>query len=59
MPNGGDFPVVEGKFLIAGLTHDVNSKLSWSLDWQQQSPIGAGAPNLDLRTYNLHVSAAF
>lgn len=59
IPNGGDFPVVEGKFLVAGLTHDVNSKLSWSLDWQQQSPNGVAAPALDLRTYNLHVSAAF
>ena len=58
IPNG-DFPVVEGKFLVAGLTHDVNSKLSWSLDWQQQSPDGVFAPGLDLRTYNLHVSAAF
>jgi len=59
VPNNGDFPVVDGKFFIAGLTHDVNSKLSWSLDWQQQSPNGAAAPALDLRTYNLHVSAAF
>jgi hypothetical protein len=59
VPNNGDFPVVEGKFLVAGLTHDVNSKLSWSLDWQQQSPNGVAAPALDLRTYNLHVSAAF
>jgi hypothetical protein len=59
IPNNGDFPVVEGKFLVAGLTHDVNSKLSWSLDWQQQSPNGVTAPALDLRTYNLHVSAAF
>ena len=59
VPNNGDFPVVEGKFLVAGLTHDVNSKLSWSLDWQQQSPNGVPAPALDLRTYNLHVSAAF
>ena len=59
IPNNGDFPVLKGKFIVAGLTHDVNSKLSWSLDWQQQSPQGAGAPALDLRTYNLHVSAAF
>lgn len=59
LPNNGDFPVVKGKFLVAGITHDVNSKLSWALDWQQQSPNGAAAPALDLRTYNLHVSAAF
>jgi hypothetical protein len=59
LPNNGDFPVVKGKFIVAGITHDVNSKLSWSLDWQQQSPNGAAAPALDLRTYNLHVSAAF
>lgn len=59
LPNNGDFPVIEGKFLVAGLTHDVNSRLSWSLDWQQQSPDGVLAPALDLRTYNLHVSAAF
>ena len=59
VPNNGDFPVLKGKFIVAGLTHDVNSKLSWSLDWQQQSPQGAAAPALDLRTYNLHVSAAF
>jgi hypothetical protein len=59
IPNNGDFPVVEGKFIVAGITHDVNSKLSWALDYQQQSPNGALAPALDLRTYNLHVSAAF
>jgi hypothetical protein len=59
VPNTGDFPVVKGKFLVAGITHDVNSKLSWALDWQQQSPNGAAAPALDLRSYNLHVSAAF
>ena len=59
VPNPGDFPVVKGKFLVAGLTHDLNSRLSWSLDYQQQSPNGAAAPTLDLRTYNVHVSAAF
>jgi hypothetical protein len=59
VPNNGDFPVLKGKFIVAGITHDVNSKLSWALDWQQQSPNGAAAPALDLRTYNLHVSAAF
>jgi hypothetical protein len=59
VPNTGDFPVVKGKFMVAGITRDVNSKLSWSLDFQQQSPNGASAPALDLRTYNLHVSAAF
>jgi len=59
IPNNGDFPVVKGKFIVAGITHDVNSKLSWALDWQQQSPNGVTAPALDLRTYNLHVSAAF
>lgn len=59
VPNAGDFPVVEGKFIVAGLTHDVNSRLSWALDWQQQSPNGVAAPALDLRTYNLHVQAAF
>jgi hypothetical protein len=59
IPNNGDFPVIKGKFIVAGITHDVNSKLSWSLDFQQQSPNGATAPALDLRTYNLHASAAF
>ena len=59
IPNNGDFPVVEGKFIVAGITHDVNSKLSWALDYQQQSPNGVAAPTLDIRTYNLHVSAAF
>lgn len=59
VPNNGDFPAVKGKFIVAGITHDVNSKLSWALDYQQQSPNGAAAPNLDLRTYNLHVLAAF
>ena len=59
LPTSGDFPVVEGKFIVAGLTHDVNNRLSWSLDFQQQSPNGAPAPTLDQRTYNLHVSAAF
>ncbi|HWE43626.1 MAG TPA: hypothetical protein VG432_14060, partial [Gemmatimonadaceae bacterium] len=59
LPNNGDFPAVKGKFIVAGITHDVNSKLSWALDWQQQSPEGAAAPALDVRTYNLHVSAAF
>ncbi len=59
IPTGGDFPVVEGKFIVAGITHDVNSKLSWALDYQQQSPNGAAAPALDVRTYNIHVSAAF
>lgn len=59
VPNNGEFPVVKGKFIVAGITHDVNSKLSWALDFQQQSPNGAPAPALDLRTYNLHVSAAF
>ena len=59
VPSGGDFPVVKGRFLVAGLTHDVNTRLSWSLDYQQQSPNGVAAPALDLRTYNLHVSVAF
>jgi len=59
VPNAGDFPVVKGKFIVAGVTHDVNSRLSWALDYQQQSPNGAPAPALDLRTYNVHVSAAF
>ena len=59
VPNGGDFPVAEGKFIVAGLTHDVNSRFSWTLDFQQQSPNGVAAPALDLRTYNLHTSVAF
>lgn len=59
VPNGGDFPVVEGKFIVAGLTHDVNNRFSWALDYQQQSPNGTAAPALDLRTYNLHASVAF
>ena len=59
VPSAGEFPLVKGRFLVAGLTHDVNNRLSWSLDYQQQSPNGVAAPALDLRTYNLHVSAAF
>jgi hypothetical protein len=59
VPSTGDFPVVEGKFIVAGLVHDVNNRLSWSLDYQQQSPNGVAAPALDLRTYNLHASVAF
>ena len=59
VPNGGDFPVVEGKFIVAGLTHEVNNRLSWALDYQQQSPNGTAPPVLDLRTYNLHASVAF
>lgn len=59
LPNAGDFPVVEGKFIVAGVTHDVNSRFSWALDYQQQSPNGAPAPALDLRSYNLHAMVAF
>jgi hypothetical protein len=54
VPSGGAFPVQDGRFLVAGLTHDVNNRLSWALDYQQQSPRGASAPALDLRTYNVH-----
>jgi hypothetical protein len=59
VPTGGDFPVVEGKFIVAGISHDVNTRFSWTLDYQQQSPNGAPAPALDLRTYNLHAMVAF
>jgi hypothetical protein len=59
VPNGGDFPVAEGKFIVAGLSHDVNNRFAWTLDYQQQSPNGVAAPALDLRTYNLHASVAF
>ena len=54
VPSGGAFPVQDGRFLVAGITRDVNNRLSWALDYQQQSPRGASAPALDLRTYNLH-----
>jgi hypothetical protein len=54
VPSGGAFPVQDGRFIIAGITHDVNNRFSWALDHQQQSPSGASAPALDLRTYNVH-----
>ena len=59
VPSGGAFPAAKGKFVVAGITHDVNPRLSWALDYQQQSPNGAAAPALDLRTYNLHAMVAF
>ena len=59
VPSGGAFPVANGKFIVAGITHEVNNRFTWALDWQQQSPNGAPAPTLDLRTYNLHTSVAF
>jgi hypothetical protein len=59
VPSGGAFPVANGKFIVAGITHEVNNRFTWALDWQQQSPNGAPAPALDLRTYNLHTSVAF
>ena len=59
VPNNGDFPVLKGKFVVAGITRDVNSRVSWAVDYQQQSPNGDPAPAYDVRTYNLHVSAAF
>lgn len=59
VPTGGAFPVRDGRFLVLGLTHDLNSRVSWALDYQQQSPEGASAPTLDLRTYNLHTAVRF
>jgi hypothetical protein len=59
VPSPGTFAVAQGHFIIAGLIHDVNNRLSLSLDWQQQSPQGVAAPNLDLRTYNVHAMVAF
>jgi hypothetical protein len=59
VPSPGVFPVIKGKFLVAGITHDVNARFSWALDYQQQSPQGAAAPALDLRTYNVHAMVAF
>ncbi|NUO62476.1 MAG: hypothetical protein HOQ11_03120 [Gemmatimonadaceae bacterium] len=59
VPNAGDFAPLDGHFLVAGLTRDVNSRLSLALDYQQGSPEGVAAPNLDTRTYNLHASVAF
>ncbi|HEX8851370.1 MAG TPA: hypothetical protein VF761_17720 [Gemmatimonadaceae bacterium] len=59
VPNAGAFPVVKGKFLVAGIVHDVNNKFSWSVDYQQQSPQGAPAAPLDLRTYNVHAAVSF
>ncbi|HEX2719186.1 MAG TPA: hypothetical protein VHM67_16060 [Gemmatimonadaceae bacterium] len=56
---GGDFPVLKGKFVVAGITYDMNNRVSWSFDWQQQSPVGAPAAGLDLRTYNVHASIGF
>jgi hypothetical protein len=58
-PSGGVFPVANGKFIVAGITHDVNTRFSWALDWQQQSPNGAPNPALDFRTFNLHTLVAF
>ena len=59
VPSGGAFPVTKGKFILAGITHDVNNRFSWALDCQQQSPNGAAAPGLDVRTYNLHTMVNF
>lgn len=59
VPSGGAFPVRDGRFIVAGITHDLNNRLSWALDYQQQSPRGASAPALDLRTYNLHSAFSF
>lgn len=59
VPSGGAFPVQDGRFIVLGLTHDLNSRASWALDYQQQSPSGASAPALDLRTYNLHTVIRF
>ncbi|HEX2778682.1 MAG TPA: hypothetical protein VHM30_04225 [Gemmatimonadaceae bacterium] len=57
--NPSDFPVAKGHFIVAGLTHDLNNRVSWSLDYQQGSPEGAPAAGSDTRTYNLHASVAF
>lgn len=59
VPTAADFPVLKGKFIVAGVTYDMNNKVSWSLDYQQQSPEGAPAAGLDLRTYNIHASIGF
>lgn len=59
VPSGGAFPVQDGRFILVGLTHDLNNRVSWALDYQQQSPEGVSAPALDLRTYNLHAVVRF
>jgi hypothetical protein len=59
VPSGGAFPVAKGTFIVAGITHDVNNRLSWAIDWQQQSPNGVAAAALDVRTYNLHTMVSF
>ena len=59
VPSGGAFPVRDGRFIVLGLTHDLNNRVSWALDYQQQSPDGQSAPTLDLRTYNLHSTIRF
>jgi len=57
---GGEFKARDGRFIVAGFTHELSKKLQWAIDYQQQSPRGDPALNAqDLRTYNLHVSAAF
>ena len=59
VPSGGAFPVQDGRFLIAGVTHDLNERVSWAVDYQQQSPRGNAPAALDLRTYNLHTAIRF
>ncbi len=57
---GGDFTARDGRFIVAGITHELSRRLQWALDFQQQSPRGDPAlPAQETRTYNLHVSAAF
>ena len=57
---GGEFTARDGRFLVAGITHELSRRLLWAIDYQQQSPSGDPAlPAQDIRTYNLHVSASF
>lgn len=56
---GGDFTARDGRFIVAGIVHEVSRKLLWAIDYQQQSPRGDPLPAQDIRTYNLHVVANF
>ena len=57
---GGEFTARDGRFVVAGITHELSRRLQWALDFQQQSPRGDPAlAGQDSRTYNVHVSAAF
>lgn len=53
--------LVNGHLWIAGLTYDLNKRVSLSLDYQEQAPRAAGtlAQGKDLRSYYLHAVASF